>query len=156
MLNKQFIDLILEEGSIDDKNLLLSILKDIKENSHYDWNSITLLEKNYNGILLEAPDIKAENSNLSHDIWLDGGSNVRNMQHNKPRLKIKSNHDKLKMISIEISENPKILSGKFDKHEDISDILDFIKDNYVELLDLWNNPKDVKDFILKNNKNKKK
>ena len=92
--------------------------------------------------LIEMALLRKSKTGLPVNIWIDEMGSARNVKHNIPRLKIQNDYNSNRTdntLSIEISENPKILSGMQNiKDKDMNIIYDFIKRNLDLLLKHWN------------------
>lgn len=92
--------------------------------------------------LVEMALLRKTKTGLPVNIWIDEMGSARNVKHNIPRLKIQNDYNSNRTdntLSIEISKNPKILSGTQNiKDKDINIIYKFIKRNLDLLLKHWN------------------
>lgn len=112
-----------------------------------ELNSLDTLNED---IFFEMANFMKKDSGLSHNIWLDDMGCERNNKHNLMRIKIQDSKDSKNLVPISISKEPEILAGKFkNKNEDISDIIDFIKVAYEDLVKHWNQEISSLDFMMK-------
>lgn len=104
--------------------------------------------------LIEMAMFKKDKSGLSHTIWIDEAGKSRKKKDKLPRIKIQDNNNSDNLVSFLIDKtNPIILAGEFKKRQDISDISEFVKIAYNDLMDVWNQKITGYDFIEKYKKN---
>lgn len=72
-------------------------------------------------------------SNLDYEIWLDPTGVGRNTKHNKPRLKVLVDGNR---IPVSISKNPRILINK--EFKGSGRVLKWISENFDILMRHWN------------------
>ena len=137
-------ELIEEYNSNCEKNDTSSFVR----NSHIKL-LLEALDAFNEDIFFEMARFPKERSGLNYSLWLDDAGESRTNKHYLPRLKVVDPSDKNNLISVSISRNPEILAGKFKKNENISDVFEFIKKSYDDLMKLWNNEIIGADFIMK-------
>lgn len=80
---------------------------------------------------------------LPYDLWIDGAGNERNVQHNKPRLKVKVNGE---LIPVSMGAEPSILP-KNKKIPKFGVVRNWIANNNPWLMRYWNREISHDDFI---------
>ena len=106
-------------------------------------------------IMFEMANFKKEKSGLDFNIWIDDAGSARKNTHHTPRLKVQDPDDEKNLVSVSIDENnPVILAGKFKKKQNLNQLFDYIRTNYNDFMEVWNQNIDATDFINKHNINK--
>ena len=101
-------------------------------------------------VFFEMANFHKEESGLKHNIWLDEMGKDRKNTHHLMRIKVEDPKDKTNLVPVEISKSPKILAGAFtNKNEDISDVYEFIKRAYDDLVAHWNKQMTSLQFMKK-------
>lgn len=108
--------------------------------------------------LLEMANIRQTITGLPMIIWVDEMGSDRRVKHNTPRLKFQNSYSTNReddLLSISISENPKVLTKNKKiniKSSDIEFLKKWISERYNLLMDHWNGNIDTDDLkvILKN------
>ena len=122
----------------------------LKSENKQILKELSLLDTLNEDIFFEMANFMKKDSGLSHNIWLDDMGCERNNKHNLMRIKIQDSKDSKNLVPISISKEPEILAGKFkNKNEDISDIIEFIKNSYEDLVKHWNQEISSLDFMMK-------
>lgn len=88
--------------------------------------------------LNEMANILKNQTGLPYDIWVDSSGNIRNVQHNLPRLKVTL--DKNNRIPVSISKEPEVLAKNKSK-EDIPKfrlLVKWMRLNFDSLIKFWN------------------
>ena len=80
----------------------------------------------------EMANLNKQESGLPYDVWLDSSGSRRNVQHNKPRIKVDVNGDR---IPVSISDNDVWIKKPF---RDSNVIKNWVVDNYDTLIKHWN------------------
>ena len=128
---------ILNESSIE----LISENKNI-------LRELELLDVLNENIFFEMASLYREDTGLKFTLWIDDAGKRRKIKHNEPRLKVEDPDDSDNFVSISISMNPEVLAGEFKKKQKLKDVFEFIKENYTELMAVWNNQKNTRNMQI--------
>ena len=149
-----------EDSLIEKFNKNLEIMNNsstLDERSKEAWNEnkdISILLEIFDtlneDIFFEMANFQKKDSGLKHNIWLDDMGKDRKNKHYGMRLKVEDPKDPKNLVPVSISMEPKILAGEFkNKKENISDVFEFIKLAYTDLVDHWNKKISSLDFMIK-------
>lgn len=86
----------------------------------------------------EMASMSRRESGLQCDVWIDSKGAGRNVQHNLPRLKLKTTSDHY--IPVSISKDPEILTSQITKKDriEVHRMIPFLKDAEDILMKHWN------------------
>ena len=89
--------------------MLITVEDRQRSKEFHQVRELRRLEKIHSLLMLFEENIPKSVTGLPHDIWIDDAGRERQVQHNKPRLKVNVNGD---FIPVSIEAEPRILVDK--------------------------------------------
>ena len=99
--------------------------------------------------ILSEVNVLKSRTGLQYDLWIDDSGTERQVQHNKPRLKVKVDGDR---IPVSIEDEPEILVNK--KIPKFNKVSSWIKNHNNDLMRYWNREINDKEFIRSLSRNR--